>query len=77
LADREVNAGLTGDVRCQVPLLVAASVASAGFRLPAEVIVLAVRWYLRSGVATMEHRLLQELIACERVLVTRSSSSRP
>jgi hypothetical protein len=51
---------LTGETCCPVSLLVAAPVDFAGFRFPAEVIVVAVRWYLRYG---LSYRDVEDLLA--------------
>ena len=59
LADRWLKARLAGEVR---PLLASLSSRSAftGFRFPTEVITVAVRWYLRSG---LSYRDVEELLA--------------
>ena len=60
LADRRIKAGLIGEVfACPRPWSPPRS-AFAGFRFPAEVIVVAVRWYLRYG---LSYRDVEELLA--------------
>ena len=59
----EPEGGLTGEAgeaRCSVASLVATSLSVRRFRVPAEVIVVAVRWYLRYG---LSYRDVEELLA--------------
>jgi IS6 family transposase len=51
---------LIGEVHGLVSTLVCSPLAFAGFRFPAEVIVVAVRWYLRYG---LSYRDVEELLA--------------
>jgi transposase-like protein len=72
-ADRKIEAGLTGDVcRSSSPVLAPRS-AFTGFRFPAEVIVVAVRWYLRYGLSyrDVEELLAERGIAVDHVTVYR------
>jgi transposase-like protein len=64
---------MTGAVRGTVWSLVSFRSASTGFRFPAEVLVVAVRWYLRYG---LPYRDVEELLARERPAQTRSWKER-
>ena len=59
-SDRNIKAGLTGEARCAVSSLVASPVRARRVLLPAGVIVVAVRWYLRYG---LSYRDVDELLA--------------
>ena len=59
-AHRKIEAGLTGEACCAVSSLVACPVRVRRVRFPAEVIVVAVRWYLRYG---LSYRDVEELLA--------------
>ena len=73
LADRKIKASLTGEAGSSVAFLVASPVGFAGFRFPAEVIVVAVRWYLRFGLSyrDVEELLLERGIDVDHVTVYR------
>jgi hypothetical protein len=58
-ADRRIKASLAGEACCAVLSLVASPVRLRR-RFPAEVIVVAVRWYLRFG---LSYRDVEELLA--------------
>jgi len=56
LADRKIWAGLIGEADSSISGLVASSIGVRRVRFPAEVIVVAVRWYLRYGGPTAMSR---------------------
>ncbi len=64
---------MTGDAGCSVSPLGASQSAFAGFRFPAEVIVVAVRWYLRYG---LSYRDVEELLAERGVAVDHVTAYR-
>jgi len=51
------QAVLTGEVRCSVPFLASSSIRVRRVPLPAEVIVVAVRWYVRYGLSYRVRRV--------------------
>jgi IS6 family transposase len=74
LADRVVageSVGMTGRDRCVLPSFECS--AFVGFRFPPEVIVLAVRWYLRYGLSyrDVEELLAERGIAVDHVTIYR------
>jgi hypothetical protein len=57
--EREFRASLIGEAWCAVLPLVCAAFGVPGSRFPAEVVVVAVRWYLRYG---LSYRDVEELL---------------
>jgi transposase-like protein len=67
-----IKAGLLDEV-CQPPLLVTTDSAFAGFRFPPEVIVVAIRWYLRFNLSyrDVEELLVERGVEVDHVTVFR------
>jgi transposase-like protein len=73
LGDRRIEAGLTGEACCSSRPCSPPRSAFAGFRFPAEVIVVAIRWYLRYGLSyrDVEELLLERGVEVDHVTVYR------
>ncbi len=69
-----IKAGLTYEIR-SLSWLVAAGVAFAGFRFPPEVILVAVRWYLRFNLSYrgVEELLVERGVEVDHVTVFRTT----